>query len=184
MANTQSKVDELKTRDSVSSLEEQNSKLVAEITELKREKAEFLAKEAEQKDEEKTIHMAKIDDEIKEIKKSSINSTLTETENPNVTPEQTQNKNVPESDISNDTSNSDESNNSFSELSENVDQETETLVPLESNKSQCSTSPIYTESKSLEDKEIFDFLVRVDKEEVEQGLICELSKLIDEKGHI
>ncbi|CAJ0844490.1 4043_t:CDS:2 [Entrophospora sp. SA101] len=148
MANTQSKVDELKTRDSVSSLEEQNSKLVAEITELKREKAEFLAKEAEQtlndyearfanleqKDEEKTIHMAKIDDEIKEIKKSSINSTLTETENPNVTPEQTQNKNVPESDISNDTSNSDESNNSFSELSENVDQETETLVPLE-NKS-------------------------------------------------
>ena len=37
MANTQSKVD---------SLEEQNSKLVAEITELKREKAEFLAKEA------------------------------------------------------------------------------------------------------------------------------------------
>ncbi|CAG8693527.1 14696_t:CDS:1, partial [Dentiscutata heterogama] len=64
--------------------------------------------------------MAKIDDEIKEIKKSSVNSTLTETENPNITPE---------SDISNDTSNSDESNNAFLELSENVDQETGTLVP-------------------------------------------------------
>ena len=37
MANTQSKID---------LLEEQNSKLIAEITELKREKAELLAKEA------------------------------------------------------------------------------------------------------------------------------------------
>ncbi|CAG8643038.1 1931_t:CDS:2, partial [Diversispora eburnea] len=173
---------------------------------------------------------SKPDEDIREIKQSSVNKSSTETENPNVTPEQTvsQNKNVPESDISNDTSNSDESNNTFLELSENVDQETGTLVPLESNKSQCSTSPLYTESKSLEDKEIFDFLVRVDKEEVknmmvkknrekkllrnnedqdasrepinqtqstisseikipynqkvEQGLICELSTLINKKG--
>ncbi|CAJ0631193.1 1579_t:CDS:2 [Entrophospora sp. SA101] len=122
MANTQSKVN---------ILEEQNSKLIAEIEELKREKVEFLTKEAsfkarivelehtlkdyetrfvnlEQKDNEKTIHMAKLDDEIMKIKKSSANTTLTEMENSNDTPEQidVQTEDVSASDISDITSNS------------------------------------------------------------------------------
>ncbi|CAG8599463.1 4797_t:CDS:2, partial [Diversispora eburnea] len=72
---------------------------------------------------------------------------------------------TPASDISNNASNSDElnnapnsdvSDNAFSELSENVCQETKT---------QCSTSPICIETKSFDDKEI-EFLDRVHKEQI------------------
>ncbi|CAG8476864.1 13307_t:CDS:1 [Racocetra fulgida] len=42
----------------------------------------------EQNDKEKTIHIAKLDNEIKEIKQSSVNTTSTEIENSNDTPEQ------------------------------------------------------------------------------------------------
>ncbi|CAG8715686.1 18738_t:CDS:2 [Gigaspora margarita] len=61
------------------------------------------------------------------------------------------NKNAPESDIPGNSSGSDESNNVLAkEAQSNSDayQETGTLS-LESNKSQCSTSPICTKSKSL-----------------------------------
>ena len=85
MANTQSRID---------LLEEQNSKLVAKITELREKNAVLLAENIEikadnvklkqalekyearfvnleQKDKEKTSLIAKLDDDIKEIKQSS-----------------------------------------------------------------------------------------------------------------
>ncbi|CAG8636552.1 1880_t:CDS:2, partial [Diversispora eburnea] len=171
MANTQSKVD---------SLEEQNSKLVAEIAELKREKAEFLTKEAgfiariielehtlkdyearfvnlERKDNEKSIHMAKIDDEIKEIKNSSVNATLTEMEN---------SVDNPASDITNNASNSDELNSGISTSVKAHNAPNSNVSDNASNsetKIKYPTSSICMETKSSEGEEI-EFLERAHKE--------------------
>ncbi|RHZ49335.1 hypothetical protein Glove_522g10 [Diversispora epigaea] len=94
------------------SIEEQNFKLVAEqlrkkYSEIEAEnielkqtlkKYEVRFMNLEQNDKEKTIHIAKLDGEIKEIKQSSVNTVPTETGNSNDTPA---------SDIANDISNSD-----------------------------------------------------------------------------
>ncbi|CAH1765112.1 4504_t:CDS:1 [Entrophospora sp. SA101] len=140
MVNTQSQID---------SLRELNSKLVAEIAnlrkenteipELKKENAVLLAENArlkrameehearfaklEQNDKDKTSLIAKLDDDIKEIKQGhSEKETLTYCE----TPEQI-----------NDKSNSDIYQKSIT---------------------QCYASPIHTETKSLEEKEYDEFL--------------------------
>ncbi|CAG8615053.1 8326_t:CDS:2, partial [Diversispora eburnea] len=183
MANTQSKVD---------SLEEQNSKLVAEITELKREKAEFVAKESgfiariteleqtlkdyearfvnlEQKDNEKTIYMVKIDGEIKEIKQSSVNTTPIS--------EQIENR----LDITDNTSNSDKPNNALASdntLNSDVCQSRVSDSPL----TQCSALPIHTEPITLEDKEIDKFLDSTYREQVSKEIIQSIKekKLRDE----
>ena len=78
----------------IDSLREINSKLLAEITELKKENAEVKAENVklkhaleehearftnlEQRDEEKTTLIAKLDDDIKKIKQSSASTSSVE----------------------------------------------------------------------------------------------------------
>ncbi|CAH1767314.1 10578_t:CDS:2, partial [Entrophospora sp. SA101] len=199
MANTQSKVN---------ILEEQNSKLIAEIEELKREKVEFLTKEAsfkarivelehtlkdyetrfvnlEQKDNEKTIHMAKLDDEIMKIKKSSANTTLTEMENSNDTPEQidVQTEDVSASDISDITSNSSHfvtasGKDTYEQIiprnEESIISSHEVSTSSNSDIQQeleTSTSPISAEAISLEEKEENEFLDLRYKEQVSKEIM-------------
>ena len=53
--SAQSKIDELKTRDSVSSLQELNSKLLAEISELRKENANVKAENTKLKQDKEEI---------------------------------------------------------------------------------------------------------------------------------
>lgn len=71
-------------------LEAENIEVKAENAKLKQTLKDYEVRfeNLEQKDNEKTIHMAKIDDEIKEIKQPSVNTTLTEMANSNDTSEQ------------------------------------------------------------------------------------------------
>ncbi|RHZ78665.1 hypothetical protein Glove_158g77 [Diversispora epigaea] len=145
---------------------EQNDKDTAvENAELKARVAKLEQKQSQI--DEKNNFIVKSDDYAKGINQSSVDITSTEMENSNDTHEQIdlQCDDTPASDISDNASNSDElnnapnsdvSDNAFSELSENVCQETKT---------QCSTSPICIETKSFDDKKI-EFLDRVHKEQI------------------
>src|SRR5215212_411340 len=92
----------------IDSLREINSKLLAEITELKKENAEVKAENVklkhaleehearftslEQRDEEKATLIAKLDDDIKEIKQSSTSTSSVENSDICVQPIRTETK--------------------------------------------------------------------------------------------
>ena len=96
----------------IDSLREINSKLLAEITELKKENAEVKAENVklkhalekhearftslEQRDEEKATLIAKLDDDIKEIKQSSTSTSSVENSDICVQPIRTETKTLEE----------------------------------------------------------------------------------------
>ncbi|CAG8649571.1 1587_t:CDS:2, partial [Diversispora eburnea] len=205
MAITQFKID---------LLEEQNSKLVAEITELKREKTEFLVKEAgfiarimelEQNTEKAKLRDTELNTRIIELERSSEkrfaklkqnqNNTTVKLENDDNSSEKdinvpnsvidkyidharsadTNSRSLggdPASDITDDTSNSD--------VCQEMNTQPKALIILaEIVQPRCTTSPIRTETKSSEDKEIDEFLNSKYKERVKkQDSLGELEKLI------
>ncbi|CAB4398851.1 unnamed protein product [Rhizophagus irregularis] len=153
----------------IDSLREVNSKLLAEITELRKENAEVKAENIEvksenaklkhsleehearftnleQKDKEKTNLIAKLDDDIKEIKQEQIAINH---------PVQDDDTSIPKSPI-----------NSESQ----VIPQSSVSSPIEDNfnaeNSSNVTQPICSESKSLEEKEDNEFIVSVYKEKV------------------
>ncbi|CAG8601180.1 5636_t:CDS:1, partial [Diversispora eburnea] len=191
MANSQSKI---------VLLEEQNSKLVAEITELKREKAEFLAKEAgfmarimelEQIAEKAKLRDTELNTRIMELERSSEkrfakleqnqNNTVVKLENDDSSSEK--DINVPDSVInkyidhvsSADTNaRSLEDDTPASDITDNASNSDVYLEPssqMEVGSHQYSALPIHTELKSLEEKEEDEFLDSTYKEQVSKEII-------------
>nr|CAG8585917.1 7795_t:CDS:2 [Entrophospora candida] len=175
MANTQSKIN---------LLEEQNSKLVAEITELRKKYSEIEAENIElkqtlkdyevrfvnleQNDKEKTIHIAKLGDEIKEIKQSSVNTIPTKMANSDISGQViSQNKDVPASDITDNASISDELNNA---PNSDVSFEDKEIKFLEQN---VSEEPISQTQSTISSEIKIPY-----NQKVEQGLIHELFEFI------
>src|SRR2546423_9985442 len=145
----------------IDSLREVNSKLLTEITELRKENAEVKAEnvklkhtleehearftDLEQRDKEKTNLIAKLDDDIKEIKQEQIAINLSVQSDTF----------IPKSPI-----------NSESQ----VTPQSSVLLPIEDNSnvenSPSVTQPICPGSKSLEEKEDDEFIDSVYKEKV------------------
>ncbi|CAG8592908.1 6333_t:CDS:2 [Diversispora eburnea] len=138
-------------------VEAENIEVKAENIKLKQDLEKYEARftNLEQKDKEKTDLIAKLDDDIHEIKQSSVNTTFTKMENSNDIPEriELQTENVSSSDISDDTSNSDDTPEQIENISDNTSNSN-----IQESETQCFTSSISAKTISSEDKEIIEFL--------------------------
>nr|CAG8575314.1 13639_t:CDS:10 [Entrophospora candida] len=104
----------------------------------------------EQNDKEKTIHIAKLGDEIKEIKQSSVNTIPTKMANSDISGQViSQNKDVLASDITDNTSSSDELNNA-----PNSDVSLPTTSSIQSSHTSNSEDKINEDVKSLPETKV------------------------------